>query len=55
MTDLKIAIQYYMACVGDMLPWNWICEACKASAPTWHEREDNDDIILPYLDMYLIM
>ena len=33
MTDLKITIQYHMAC-GDMLAWNWICEACKASVPT---------------------
>ena len=34
MTDLKIIIQYHMACVGDMLSQNWICEACKASVPT---------------------
>ena len=44
-----------MACIGDMLPQNWICEACKVSVPTWEEREDDDDIILPYLDMCLIM
>ena len=35
MTNLKITIQYHMACIGDMLPENWTCEVYEASVPTW--------------------
>ncbi|KIJ94880.1 hypothetical protein K443DRAFT_109670, partial [Laccaria amethystina LaAM-08-1] len=42
---------YHLGCVLlDIVPRNWVCEACKASGTSDHDN----DVTLPYMGMCLI-
>ena len=46
-------LQYHLCYISlEIVPQNWVCKACEASG-TWNDQ--NDDVILPYMDMCMLI
>ena len=47
--------KYHLGCVSlDIVPRNWVCEACEASGQVEGQSDHDDDVTLPYMGTCLI-